>query len=85
MTQQNFNYASHEKFLKKSDPDLGTTTHNDDIGFFLHPGLVVDAENGISLGFSYMKMWNRSWDKKDKHERNYQEQSIERKRIISLD
>ncbi len=74
-----FNYASHEKFLKKSDPDLGTTTHNDDIGFFLHPGLVVDAENGISLGFSYMKMWNRSWDKKDKHERNYQEQSIEEK------
>lgn len=74
-----FNYAAHENFLNKSDPDLGPTTHNDDIGFFLHPGLVVDTENGLSLGFSNIKMWNRSWDKKDKYERNYPVQPIEEK------
>lgn len=74
-----FNYAAHENFLNKSDPDLGPTTHHDDIGFFLHPGLVVDTENGLSLGFSNIKMWNRSWDKKDKYERNYPVQPIEEK------
>ena len=74
-----FNYAAHAAYLSKSDPDLGPTTNNDDIGFFLHPGIVVDTENGLSLGFSFMKIWNRSWDKKDKHERKYPKQPIEEK------
>lgn len=74
-----FNYASHENFLDKSDKDLGPTTHYEDIGFFLHPGLVVDTENGLGIGFSYEKIWNRSWDKKDKKERNYSAQPIEDK------
>jgi len=74
-----FNYADHAAYLSKTDSDLGPTTKNDDIGFFLHPGIAVDTENGLSLGFSYIKIWNRNWDKKDKHERKYKTQPIEEK------
>ena len=73
------NYENHVNFLNKADKELGPTGNNTDIGFFVHPGLVVDTTTGISLGFSYIKLWNRQWDKKDKDERNYHKQPIETK------
>jgi hypothetical protein len=74
-----FNYESHKNYLSKSDKELGPVGNNFDIGFFCHPGLVVDAANGVALGFSYLNIWNRSWDKKSKEERNYKSQNIEEK------
>jgi hypothetical protein len=63
-----FNYKHHENYLSTTDEDLGPAGNNEDIGFFLHPGLVIDAEKGIALGYSYIKIWNRTWDKLDKKE-----------------
>jgi hypothetical protein len=74
-----FNYNSHAGFLNKNDKDLGPTGDNKTIGFFCHPGLVIDSSTGFGLGFSYLKIWNRHWDKKDKSERNYKRQEIEKK------
>lgn len=74
-----FNYKLHENYLSSTDKDLGPAGNNEDIGFFLHPGLVVDAEKGIALGYSYIKIWNRTWDKLDKKERKYKQQPIEEK------
>ena len=74
-----FNYKSHINFLDKSDTNIGPAGNNEDIGFFLHPGLVVNTENGLSLGFSYVNIWNRNWNKKNKNERNYKKQDIEEK------
>lgn len=70
------NYENHINFLNKADEDLGPTGNNKDIGFFLHPGLVIDTTNSMSLGFSYIKIWNRKWDKEDKHKREYHKQPI---------
>ena len=73
------NYQSHVGFMNMRDKELGPTGNNKDIGFFLHPALVIDVEHEIGLGFSYAKLWNRHWDKLDKNDRKYQQQNIEEK------
>lgn len=66
------NYQKHINFLNVEDEHLGPTGNNKDIGFFFHPGLVIDTEKNFGLGFSYVKIWNRTYDKLDKHQRKYQ-------------
>lgn len=56
-----FNFKDHNHFLSREDQDLGPGGNPDDVGFFLHPGLVIDAEEGVGLGFSYIKIWNRKY------------------------
>jgi hypothetical protein len=73
------NYQSHAGRLDQDDPDLGPVGNDHDIGFFLHPGLVVDAEDTFPLGFSAIHLWNRDFNKLNKHERNYAQQPIEEK------
>ena len=50
---------SHRNYLNLKDRELGPVTKDKDIGFFCHPGLVIDASNGVALGYSYLKIWNR--------------------------
>jgi hypothetical protein len=73
------NYADHDRQLKASDPELGPVGNDEDVGFFFHPTLALDAESGLPLGFADAHLWNRRWGKKDKHERNYAQQPIEEK------
>ena len=73
------NYQHHAGKLDKSDPALGPLGNNRDIGFFLHPVLVLDAQDGFPLGFSDIYLWNRSWDHLTKEERNYKKLPIEAK------
>jgi len=73
------NYSSHSGRLRASDPELGPITHQYDVGFFLHPSLVLDAESGLALGFADVQVWNRRWDQPDRHERNYPKQPLEEK------
>jgi hypothetical protein len=48
------NYQSHINYLDKADLDLGPVGNNIDIGYFLHPGLVIDPTIAMSIGFSYI-------------------------------
>ena len=73
------NYAAHGGRLQATDPDLGPVGNNQDVGFFLHPTLALDADSGLALGLADVHLWNRRWDKLDKHERAYRQQPIERK------
>jgi hypothetical protein len=73
------NYQSHINFLDKADTDLGPVGNNTDIGYFLHPGLVIDTSTAMGIGYSYIHIWNRQWDKQDKLQRDYQTQAIEEK------
>jgi hypothetical protein len=41
--------------------------------------LVVDAIEKMPIGISSIKLWNRSWDKLNKHERDYRNQAINEK------
>jgi hypothetical protein len=73
------NYQDHINYLDLSDNELGPTGNDTEMGFFVHPGLVVDTETGISMGFSSIKIWNRRIDKLKKEERNYKTLPIEEK------
>lgn len=53
--------------------------NNRDVGFFLHPTLVLKAETGFPLGLSAIHLWSREVDHADKHQRDYQKLPIEAK------
>ena len=73
------NFAWHSGVLKVNDQDLGPVGNNKDVGFFMHPSLCLDMEEGYPLGFSDLLLFNRSWDKTDKQQRAYKKQEIEDK------
>jgi len=73
------NYWRHKGRLSNEDSELGPVRINNDIGFFLHPTLVVDSESLFPLGFSSIIVWNRSIDKLDKNQRKYKALPIEDK------
>ena len=74
-----FNYEHHAGYLSRTDEDLGPTGNDIDIGFFVHPSIVIDKETSLLLGASDIHLWNRRYDKQDKHERKYAGQPIEDK------
>ncbi len=59
--------------------DIGVVGNNHDVGFFLHPTLVVDAESGFPLGLSAIQLWHRDPKRPDKYERQYPQLPIEEK------
>ena len=67
--------------LRLQDPHLGSvaSTEKKGTGFYLHPTLVVDSEQGFPVGYSNIKIWNRKFGQDDKHERDYQNLPIEEK------
>ena len=71
------NLQAHVGRLKPEG--LGVVGNNRDVGFFIHPTLGVDAENGFPLGISYVQSWMRSPGHADKHERRYASLPIEEK------
>lgn len=77
-----FNYTQLLHRLDDDDPDIGPMTKNSNMGFFCHPTLVVNADNGMPLGFSDVLLWSRSRDKGTKHTRQYQKRGIEEKESV---
>jgi hypothetical protein len=41
--------------------------------------LVIDTSNQLPIGISSISIWNRTWDKLNKHERDYHNQDIKEK------
>ncbi len=72
------NYQSHAGRLK-ANSGLGVIGNNKDLGFFLHPSLVIDANSEQSIGFSDVQLWTRDASGSDKSARNYKSQPIEEK------
>jgi len=73
------NFTRHIGRITKGDEGIGPVTRNDNAGFFCHPMLVIDANNQIPIGFSAVKIWNRSWNKLDKYQRDYKKLDITEK------
>jgi hypothetical protein len=71
------NLQAHQGRLKPEG--LGVVGNNKDVGFFIHPTLVMDAENGFPLGLSNVQIWTRAAERPDKHERKYATLPIEQK------
>lgn len=75
-----FNYIRKRERLSADDPDLGPLSKEKaGLGFFLHPCLVIDAEDHSPYGFSSVRIWNRSKEKGSKRSRKYQELPLEEK------
>jgi len=53
--------------------------NNQDVGFFLHPTLVADADSGFPLGLSTVQLWHRERERPDKHQRRYPQLPIAEK------
>jgi hypothetical protein len=79
------NFSSHMGRIGSHDKDIGPVTKEGPIkektnaGFFCHPVLVIDPATEMPAGFSSVILWNRSWDKTNKHERNYKNLDITEK------
>ena len=62
------------------DPQgLGVVGNDRDLGFFIHPSLVLNADSGFPLGISDVQLWSRPMAHQGKHTRNYKELPIEEK------
>jgi hypothetical protein len=73
------NLYNHKNRIQIDD-SIGTTTSSDfGLGFFVHPSFVVDAQCGFPIGFSDIKVWNRSNEKTTKYDRKYKKLPIEQK------
>ena len=71
------NLEAHRGRLKPQG--LGVVGNNKDLGFFIHPSLVLRAEDGFPLGLSAVQLWTRDLDHTDKKDRDYQKLGIEDK------
>ena len=71
------NLQSHVGRLKSEG--LGVVGNNRDVGFFLHPTLVLDGETGFPLGISAVQLWSRAAHRPSKKERKYSRLPIEQK------
>lgn len=71
------NLQAHVGRLKPQG--LGVVGNNRDVGFFIHPTLVLNAQTGFPLGLSAIHLWTRSFNRADKHQRDYQKLPIEEK------
>jgi Transposase DDE domain len=71
------NLQSHSGRLKPEG--LGVVGNNKDVGFFIHPTLVLDAESGFPLGLSDIQLWTRDAVRLQKKDKKYQEMPIEKK------
>ena len=71
------NLQRHVQHLKTEG--LGVVGNNRDVGFFIHPTLVADADSGFPLGLSTVQVWHRERERLDKHQRQYPRLPIEEK------
>lgn len=79
------NFTSHMGRIGWEDRDIGPVTKEDpekektNAGFFCHPVLVIDPSTDMPVGFSSVILWNRSWDKENKYDRDYKKLDITEK------
>ena len=71
------NLQAHVGRLKPET--VGVVGNNKDVGFFIHPTLVLDADTGFPLGISAVQLWTREADRPSKKERKYATLPIEEK------
>jgi hypothetical protein len=74
-----FNFHSHRGRFDDQDPDLGVLSDDRSTGLLAHPGLALDAQTQLPMGFSYLRVYNYPFNRLKKNERDYVKQPIEEK------
>ena len=62
-----------------NDEEIGEVGYDTDIGYFIHPTLVVDSSNGLPLGLSTVQVWTRTVERQRKKKHEYHNRHIEEK------
>lgn len=62
-----------------NDAEIGVVGNDTDIGFFIHPTLVVDSADGLPLGLSTVQVWTRPVERQRKTKDDYYNRPIEEK------
>lgn len=66
--------------LRLQDEDIGPTgSKASEMGYFVHPSLVIDAGTSFPLGYSQIKIWNRQFGADNRYARDYKKQPVEEK------
>lgn len=73
------NFGWHSGAFSVRDAHLGPVGNNTDAGFFLHPSLCLELEDGFPLGFSDIHLYNRRWGQPGKYGRGYKQLPLEGK------
>jgi hypothetical protein len=71
------NLQQHANHLNPDE--IGVVGNNRDLGFFIHPTLVIDSDSGFPLGLSAIQLWHRPPKRANKHQRQYPKLPIEEK------
>lgn len=53
--------------------------NHEELGFCIHPTLVLNANTGFPLGLSAVQVWHRPTERLDKRSRKYKQLAIEDK------
>lgn len=72
------NFEAHRERMSKKQCKLGLVSNNQ-IGCFLHPMLVINAQSGTPVGFASVKVWSRNPDKLSSKDKAYKNLPIEKK------
>lgn len=59
--------------------DIGWVGNHEELGFYIHPTLVLNAGSGFPLGLSAVQVWHRPTERLDKRSRKYKQLAIEDK------
>lgn len=59
--------------------DIGWVGNHEELGFYIHPTLVLNANTGFPLGLSAVQVWHRPTERLDKRSRKYKQLAIEDK------
>ena len=73
------NFSHNFGRIGREDEDIGPVRSEKNAGFFCHPMLVIDVSYQLPIGISSIDIWNRSWEKLNRDERNYHYQDIKDK------
>ncbi|GAA3627286.1 IS4 family transposase [Flavivirga jejuensis] len=73
------NLYNHKKRIKKDDSIGLTNASIGGLGFHIHPSFVIDSQTLMPYGFSDVKVWNRSYDKREKRTHSDKMLPIEQK------
>lgn len=59
--------------------DIGWVGNHEELGFYIHPTLVLNANTGFPFGLSAVQVWHRPTERLDKRSRRYKQLAIEDK------
>ena len=76
------NFSAHQQRLNLNRPGLGVVGNNVDLGFFIHPTMLIHPVSQQILGFSNVQLWTRPIKRAKQRDQIYKKLSFEYKESV---